>query len=193
MTKTILLCGVGGQGTILAAHIMADVALRCGLDVKVSEIHGMSQRGGAVTTVVRFGEDVASMVCDKGSADVVISFEILEAIRNFDQLAEGGTLITSDEIIKPASVLTGNAQLPSNPRGLLMDAGAMIVPTDAIAKEAGNAKAANVVLLGAVSGMFDFPIETWLLSIGEHVPEKYLDVNLKAFELGRSFEQKHGR
>ncbi len=191
MTETILLCGVGGQGTILAAHVLADVAMACGKDVKVSEIHGMSQRGGAVTTVVRFGEDVESMVCDKGMADTVVSFEILEAIRNFDQLKSGGRMISADDIIKPASVLTGSTPLPKAAREALMDAGGMIVPAEAIGKAAGNAKTANVVLLGALSCFYDFPEEAWEASVKAHVPPKTVDMNVEAFRAGRAFAEEH--
>lgn len=190
-TKTVLLCGVGGQGTILAAHVLADVALASGFDVKVSEIHGMAQRGGAVTTVVRYGDNVSSMVCDQGMADVIVSFEILEALRNIDSLKVGGSLIVNDEIIKPASVLTGKTILPSNARDMLLDFGAMIVPAEATAREAGNAKASNVVLLGALSATCDFPEEAWERSIASHVPEKTIDVNIAAFRAGRAFSQEH--
>ena len=191
MSYTVLLCGVGGQGTILAAHILADVAMRCGLDVKVSEIHGMAQRGGAVTTVVSFGEEVMSMVCGKGCADMIISFEMLEALRNCDQLKQGGTMIVSDEIIKPASVLTGRMELPHDMQGMLFDMGALLVPAEATAREAGNIKASNVVLLGAASAVLDLSTEAWESAIADHVPPKTKDVNLKAFNAGRSFVQEH--
>ena len=191
MSYTVLLCGVGGQGTILAAHILADVAMRCGLDVKVSEIHGMAQRGGEVTTVVSFGEEVMSMVCGKGCADMIISFEMLEALRNCDQLKQGGTMIVSDEIIKPASVLTGRMELPHDMQGMLFDMGALLVPAEATAREAGNIKASNVVLLGAASAVLDLSTEAWESAIADHVPPKTKDVNLKAFNAGRSFVQEH--
>lgn len=187
MGETVLLCGVGGQGTILAAHILADVIMNSGLDVKVSEIHGMSQRGGAVTTVVRFGEEVHSMVCDKGQADVVVSFEVIEAVRNFDQLKIGGTLIVNDIIIKPASVLTGRQQIESGIEDELIDAGAVLIPAEDIAKDLGSAKASNVVLLGALSSLYPFDTDTWKRSISEQVPKKTIDLNLEAFDKGRSF------
>lgn len=191
MTETILLCGVGGQGTILAAHILADVALSNGMDVKVSEIHGMSQRGGAVTTVVRFGEDVESMICGKGEADTVVSFELLESLRNFSQLKDGGLMVSSDEIIKPASVLTGKAPLPDNIRGKLMDAGAMIVPAAATAAEIGNSKVSNIVLLGALSYSYSFPQDSWIDSVCRHVPAKFKDLNIEAFKAGYAFAKEH--
>ncbi len=191
MTKTVLLCGVGGQGTILAAHILADVALANDLDVKVSEIHGMSQRGGAVTTVVRFGEDVKSMVCDKASADIVVSFEVLEALRNLEMLKPDGLMISADDIIKPASVLTGKASIPHDVCDRLKGTGACIIPSTSLAKEAGNTKSANVVLLGALCAQLDFPVDSWIESISNHVPPKTIDVNLAAFQAGRSFVVEH--
>ena len=118
---TILLCGVGGQGTITAADLLARVATAAGKDCKVSEIHGMAQRVGAVTTVVRFGDDVATMVCDEGCADSVVSFEVVEALRNIAFLKEGGSLVVNDESIKPLPVLTGMASMPQNARGRLKD------------------------------------------------------------------------
>lgn len=191
MQTCVLLCGVGGQGTILAAHILADVALKSGLSAKVSEIHGMSQRGGAVTTVVNFGESVNTMVSDAGSADLVVSFEMIEALRNIDQLAEGGRLIVNDEIIKPAGVLTGKLEVPANLRERLFDAGAVLVPCASSALEAGNIKCANIVLMGAVAAVLTFPKEIWLDVVAKKVPAKALEANIKAFELGYSFGCEH--
>lgn len=147
-TKTVLLCGVGGQGTILAADLLAFSCMKAGLQVKVSEIHGMAQRGGAVTTVVRVGEDVKSMVSDEGCADVVVAFETTEALRNLPQLKEGGSLIVNDVAMRPLPVLTGAASMPENARERLREAGALLIDADAIARAAGNAKCANVVLVG---------------------------------------------
>lgn len=191
MSEKVLLCGVGGQGTILAAHILAKATMNSGFDVKVSEIHGMSQRGGAVTTVVSFGEEVMSMVSDIGSADIVVSFEMLEALRNIDQLKKGGSLFVNDEVIKPASVLMGRSAMPSDMRGKLLDAGAIIIPAQAIAEEAGNAKAANVVLLGALSAALDFADEAWEDAIASHVPPKTEDTNIAAFRAGKAFIEEH--
>lgn len=187
MSTKVLLCGVGGQGTILAAHVLADVVMRCGLDVKVSEIHGMSQRGGAVTTVVNFGDKVETMVSDIGCADIVVSFEMLEALRNIDQLAVSGTLLVNDEIIKPAAVLTGKAQMPADIRGTLLDMGATLVPAQATANEVGNGKVSNVVLLGALSAALEFPADVWEEVIAQHVPPKTVEVNIQAFRMGRAF------
>ena len=125
---TVLLCGVGGQGTILAADLLAHAALAAGTSVKVSEIHGMAQRGGAVTTVVRFGDEVPSMVCDPGTADCVVSFETTEALRNLPFLAEDGYLLVADEAIKPLPVATGRASMPAHARETLADLGATLIP-----------------------------------------------------------------
>ena len=186
-TTTVLLCGVGGQGTILAADLLARAAMESGLDVKVSEIHGMAQRGGAVTTVVRFGDDVQSMVADLGCADCVVSFETTEALRNLPFLKEGGSLFVNDEAIKPLPVATGRASMPENARGRLSDLGAVLIPATELARSAGTPKAANVVLLGALSRALGFEGDVWQRVIEARVPEKYLDVNRRAFELGASF------
>lgn len=192
-TKTVLLCGVGGQGTILAADLLAHAALAAGLDVKVSEIHGMAQRGGAVTTVVRVGESVGSMVADLGCADVIVSFETTEALRNLPYLAEGGALIVNDEAIKPLPVLTGKAAMPAQARRDLLDAGALLVPAASIAREAGNAKTSNVVLLGALSARLDFPAEAWESTVAARVPAKTVEANLAALHAGRAFvEEREG-
>ena len=129
-TKTVLLSGVGGQGAILAADILSRVAMACGQDVKLSEIHGMAQRGGAVTTVVRLGDSVASMVADKGSVDYLVSFEKIEALRNIEFLKDGGALLVNDEFIKPLPVATGAVQAPSGVVESLEQAGAVLVPAD---------------------------------------------------------------
>lgn len=177
-TKTVLLCGVGGQGTILAADLLARAAEESGLDVKVSEIHGMAQRGGAVTTVVRFGDKVQSMIADLGSADCVVSFETTEALRNLPYVKEGGSLFVNDESIKPLPVATGRASMPEHARERLRDAGAMLIPATELARKAGTTKAANVVLLGALSRALGFPTDVWNRVIAARVPEKYLDVAL---------------
>lgn len=192
MDCRVLLSGVGGQGTILAAHVLADVALASGLDVKVSEIHGMAQRGGSVTTVVTFGETVESMVCGAGEADIVVSFDKLEALRTIDALKEGGTLIVNDEVIKPASVLTGKMPLPSDIDDHLSRLGAVMVPAEAEAREAGSPKTKNIVLLGVLSAALDFPEADWTHAIERSVPPATIEMNRRAFALGRSFMAEHG-
>lgn len=186
-TTTVLLCGVGGQGTILAADLLAKACMASGLDVKVSEIHGMSQRGGAVTTVVRFGSDVKSMVADKGCADCVVSFEAMEALRNLPYLKEGGFLLVNDEVIKPQSVSTGKAAMPQDMNQKLEAEGAVLIPAAALAQKAGTSKAANVALLGGLASRLPFDVEVWKDVISKRVPPKTIEANLAAFEAGLNF------
>ncbi len=184
---TVLLCGVGGQGTILAADLLAHAALEAGTSVKVSEIHGMAQRGGAVTTVVRFGDEVSSMVCDPGTADCVVSFETTEALRNLSFLAEDGYLLGADEAIKPLPVATGRASMPARARETLADRGATLIPAGELAREAGSAKSVNVVLLGALSTRLPFAVGAWERVLADRVPPKTVEANLAAFRAGRAF------
>ena len=186
---TILLCGVGGQGTITAADLLAKVATAAGKDCKISEIHGMAQRGGAVTTVVRFGDSVASMVCDHGCADNIVSFEITEALRNIDFLKMDGTLVVNDESIKPLPVLTGRAQMPHQARQRLIELGATLIPAGEIARKAGTNKCANVVLLGALAPSLPFDFSLWEDVIKQNVPTKTIDINLDAFRKGAQYAQ----
>lgn len=186
---TILLCGVGGQGTITAADLLARVACAAGCDCKVSEIHGMAQRGGSVTTVVRFGDSVSTMVCDEGCADSIVSFEVVEALRNLPFLKTDGALVVNDESIKPLPVLTGKATMPSRSRERLLSQGAQLVPAGQIAREAGTAKCANVVLLGALSKSLPFEASLWEEVIRGKVPPKTIDMNIQAFRKGASYTQ----
>ena len=188
-TYTILLCGVGGQGTITAADLLARVASAAGKCCKVSEIHGMAQRGGAVTTVVRFGDEVSTMVCDEGCANNIVSFEITEALRNLAFLAEDGVLVVNDEEIKPLPVLTGKASMPAHARERLVEMGATLIPAGALAREAGTAKCANVVLLGALAPSLPFEFKIWEDVIRENVPPKTIDINIEAFRLGVAYAQ----
>lgn len=183
-TCTVLLCGVGGQGTILAADLLAHCAMAAGCDAKLSEIHGMAQRGGAVTTVVRFGGKVSSMVTDFGSADHILAFETTEALRNEAFLKEGGVLYVNDESIQPLPVLTGKAKMPENAAERLKKAGARLIPAVELAEQAGNAKASNVVLLGALAAELDFDPRLWEDQIKKRVPAKTVEVNLAAFRAG---------
>lgn len=186
MTTTVLLVGVGGQGTILAGDLLAKAAAASGFDVKISEIHGMSQRGGSVSTVVRFGEDVATMVCDPGCADVIVSFEILEALRAQQfLLKDSGKLFVNDEIITPVSVAIGNGSMPTNIEEALNSLGAIKIPAGLIARDANSPKSTNVVLLGALSNALPFSIETWHDVISKRVPPKTIEANIAAFDAGR--------
>ena len=189
--NTVLLCGVGGQGTILAADLLARAALAAGYQVKVSEIHGMAQRGGAVTTVVRYGSDVATMVADIGDADCIVSFETTEALRNIAFLKDGGYLLVADETIKPLPVACGRASMPADAKAKLASWGAVLIPAHDLAVEAGNAKCENVAILGALEARVGFGADIWKKVIEGRVPPKTVDANLKAFNLG--FEFAHGR
>ena len=182
---TILLCGVGGQGTILAADLLAKTAAASGYDVKISEIHGMSQRGGSVTTVVRFGDEVHSMVCDEGCAHRIVAFELTEAMRNCHYLATSGILLVNDEAIPSLPVQIGIATMPENPHRFLEGFGAIMIPAGEIAREVGNPKGTNVVLMGALSADLPFSEEIWEQVIRERVPPKTVDINIAAFRAGR--------
>jgi len=185
-TKTILLVGVGGQGTILAGQLLAMVAADAGLDVKVSEIHGMSQRGGSVSTVVRVGEKVESMVCDPGCADIVVAFEAVEALRAQQFLRDGGTMFVNDEQIVPVSVHVGNFTMPADTEERLAAIGAVRIDAGEIARAAGSPKSTNVVLVGALSTALPFSVEEWQDAIRRRVPPKTIDANLEAFAKGRA-------
>ena len=187
-TKSIMIVGVGGQGSLLASRLLGNVLLAQGYDVKVSEVHGMSQRGGSVVTSVKYGDKVYSPVVEKGEADAVISFELLEAARCLPYLKKGGTLITSTQQIEPMPVITGAMEYPADLVSKLAEAGADITAVDALslAEEAGTAKASNVVLMGVLSAKTDFPEELWQNALEQCVPPKFLELNKKAFELGRN-------
>jgi len=181
---TVLLAGVGGQGTILAADLLAKTAMANGMQVKLSEIHGMAQRGGAVTTVVRIGKQVNSMVCCEGSADYLLSFESTEALRNIQYLKTGGMLLVNHETIKPLPVLTGKASMPEGVEERLDQYGATLIPATHLAREAGTVKCANVVLLGALAAGLPFSVESWEEQIRLKVPPKTIDINIAAFHAG---------
>ncbi len=186
-TKNIIIVGVGGQGTLLASKLLGRILLTKGFDVKVSEVHGMSQRGGSVITFVRYGDKVYSPIVDRGEADVILSFELLEAARWAEYLRTDGVIITNDRQIDPMPVITGAAQYPENLAEKLRAAGLRVDAFDALtlAEEAGTSKAVNLVLLGRLSLSFDFPESEWMRAIEESVPEKFLEINKKAFLLGR--------
>ena len=185
-TKNIMIVGVGGQGTLLASKLLGRLLLGKGYDVKVSEVHGMSQRGGSVVTYVRYGEKVYSPIIDKGEADFILSFELLEAARWTEYLKPGGKLITNIQQVNPMPVIIGAAEYPEN---LVEKMRALDIDVDAIdalslAEEAGSSKAVNIVLLGRLAKWFDFTRDEWLTAIEESVPAKFLDLNKKAFALG---------
>lgn len=188
-TKNIMIVGVGGQGTLLASKMLGYVLLQRGYDVKVSEVHGMSQRGGSVVTYVRYGKKVYSPVIDKGEADVIISFEKLEAARWLEFLKKDGTIITNTQEVEPMPVITGAAAYPENLIEKMQAAAAKVDAKDflSIAQEAGSAKAVNIALMGRLSTYFpEISDEQWQDAIEKIVPPKFLDLNRKAFEAGRN-------
>jgi indolepyruvate ferredoxin oxidoreductase beta subunit len=180
-----MIVGVGGQGTLLASRILGNAVIRMGYDVKVSEVHGMSQRGGSVVTYVKYGEKVYSPVIDNGEADIVLAFELLEAYRALPALKVGGQLIVNDQRINPMPVITGAAQYPENIlEKLSSKVNTTAVDALALATEAGSIKAVNVVLIGVMAKNTDIPYDVWVETIRTTVPPKFLDINLKAFDLG---------
>ncbi len=188
-TTSIMIVGVGGQGTLLASKLLGNVLLSQGYDVKVSEVHGMSQRGGSVVTYVRFGEKVYSPVVDLGEADYILSFELLESARWIGYLKKGGRLITNTHRTPPMPVITGAAEYPSNIEARLRElADVTALEAMPLAEQAGSAKAVNVVLVGVLSRSMDIPEEDWLRAIEETVPPKFVELNRRAFLLGREVQ-----
>ncbi|MCQ2472012.1 MAG: indolepyruvate oxidoreductase subunit beta [Clostridia bacterium] len=187
-TKNIMIVGVGGQGTLLASKLLGKILLTKGYDVKVSEVHGMSQRGGSVVTYVRYGDKVYSPIIDKGEADVIMSFELLEAARYTEFLKPDGVIITNNQQVNPMPVITGAAEYPENLEEKMKAKGINLDSIDALslAVEAGTSKAVNLVLLGRFSKYFDFSDEEWMSAIETSVPEKFIELNKKAFELGKN-------
>ena len=187
-TKNLMIVGVGGQGSLLASKLLGRLLLTKGYDIKVSEVHGMSQRGGSVVTYVRFGDKVYSPIIDKGEADFIISFELLEAARYVEYLKPDGKIITNTQKINPMPVITGAMEYPENITDKMENLGVFVDAVDALtlAEEAGNSKAVNIVLLGRLSKYFDFTDEEWQTAIENSVPAKFLELNKKAFELGKN-------
>lgn len=189
-TKNILIVGVGGQGTLLASKLMGKYFTEEGYDVKVSEVHGMSQRGGSVVTYVRFGSKVFSSVIEKGEADIILSFEQLESARWLPYLKKGGVLITGTQKIDPMPVIMGKAEYPENIIEKLCKNDIKVIPVEALdlALKAGSAKCANVVLLGAAVRFLGIDRESFSKIIETSVPPKTVEMNLRAFDYGYSAE-----
>ena len=188
MGKSIMIVGVGGQGTLLASRILGNAIISAGYDVKVSEVHGMSQRGGSVITYVKYADKVYSPIIDEGEADVVLAFELLEAYRALPYLKKGGKVIVNTQAMDPMPVIIGAMKYPEN----IAEKMAKMVDVTAVdalslAKEAGNIKAVNVVLIGFMAKATDIPYDTWIETIKTTVPAKFLEVNLKAFDLGYNY------
>ena len=185
MTKNIMIVGVGGQGTLLASRILGNTVINEGYDVKVSEVHGMSQRGGSVVTYVKYGNKVYSPIIDEGEADIILAFEMLEAYRAMPYLKKGGKMIVNSQKIDPMPVITGAMQYPEEIlEKMSKKIDVICVYALKLAIEAGNMKAVNVVLIGLIAKNTDIAYEKWIETIRTTVPEKFLDANLKAFDLG---------
>ena len=187
-TKNVMIVGVGGQGSLLASKLLGKLLMDAGYDVKVSEVHGMSQRGGSVVTYVRYGEKVYSPVIDKGEADYIVSFELLEAARWMEYLKPDGQIVTNIQQIDPMPVITGAMSYPDELVKKMKDAGVKVDALDCLklAEEAGSAKAVNIVLMGRLSHYFDMPRDAWMKAMEAMVPAKFLEMNKKAFELGEN-------
>ena len=188
--KSVLIVGVGGQGTLLASRLLGSAMMDLGYDVKVSEVHGMSQRGGSVETYVRYGDKVYSPVIEHGEADIVLAFEQLEAARFLPYLKKGGTVVVNTQQIDPMPVVTGSAAYPQGLLESIRNQGASLVALDALAlaEQVGSSKAVNVVLIGAMARCLGTEQEIWLKTIEKTVPPKFVEMNKKAFVLGYEAE-----
>lgn len=189
-TRNIMIVGVGGQGSLLASKLLGQLLIQEGYDVKVSEVHGMSQRGGSVVTYVRYGDNVASPIIDEGQADFIVSFELLEAARWLPFLAPDGIIVTNTQQIDPMPVITGSQEYPTGLPEKLRGLGVKVDALDCLelAANAGSAKAVNIVLMGRLSTYFDIPESAWLSALEKVVPAKFLELNKKAFSSGRNLK-----
>ena len=183
-TTNIMIVGVGGQGTLLASRILGNAVIRKGYDVKVSEVHGMSQRGGSVITYVKYGDKVYSPIIDKGEADIILAFELLEAYRSLPFLKKGGKILVNNQKINPMPVITGAMAYPEDILSKLPQGSVTAIDALSLAQQAGNAKAVNVVLIGLLAKSSSISYEDWVETIRATVPPKFLEINLKAFDLG---------
>ncbi|MCR5117553.1 MAG: indolepyruvate oxidoreductase subunit beta [Lachnospiraceae bacterium] len=187
-TKNIMIVGVGGQGTLLTSRILGSIMLTAGYDVKLSEVHGMAQRGGSVVTFVRYGEKVAEPIVEEGQADVLIAFERLEAMRYVQYLKEDGVLIVNDQRIDPMPVVTGAAQYPENIiENLSKKYKVYSIDAQSEALKMGNPKVFNIIVLGMAAKHMNFTKEQWLDVIEKTVPPKTIDINKQAFIKGFDF------
>ena len=184
-TKNIMIVGVGGQGTLLTSRILGGLAIHAGYDVKLSEVHGMAQRGGSVVTFVRYGNKVNEPIVEEGQADVLIAFERLEALRYAHFLKKGGAIVVNDQRIDPMPVVIGAAKYPDNILEEL-EKTHRVYKVKAVeeAKKLGNSKVFNVIVLGIAAQHMDFTKEDWMAVIENTVPAKTVEINLKAFEAG---------
>ncbi len=184
----VLIVGVGGQGIILASDVLGRVAAAHGYDVKKNEIHGMAQRGGSVSSHVRFGKTVYSPIIKMGEADVLLSFEQIETLRYFPFLSEKGKVIVNDQKILPPAVFTGKQEYPADVLTRIKEkvSDAVVVNGDEVAKKIGNPRVVNVIFLGVLSKYLDIPVEVWEKVLKESLKPKLVDINIKAFHEGRS-------
>ena len=191
-TKSVMIVGVGGQGTLLASRILGSAMLRRGYDVKVGEVHGMSQRGGSVVTYVRYGDQVASPIIDRGEADVLLAFELLEAARWAEYLRPEGVLIANTQQILPMPVITGAAVYPEDLAERLREGCGRAVLVDALApaEEAGSAKAVNVVLMGILSTVLGIPEAAWMAALERQLKPALVEMNKKACYIGRAMAER---
>ena len=185
-TVSVMIVGVGGQGSLLASKLLGRLLVDEGYDVKVSEVHGMSQRGGSVVTYVRFGDKVYSPIITDGEADIIISFEKLEAGRYASFLKKDGRIVVNTQQIDPMPVIIGASEYPENVLDELTEKGVSVDALDALslAEQAGSSKAVNIVLMGKAAKYFDIPYEKWITAIENTVAPKFVEMNKKAFELG---------
>ena len=186
MTKSVMIVGVGGQGSLLASKLLGRLLMDEGFDVKVSEVHGMSQRGGSVVTYVRYGEQVFSPIITEGEADIIISFEKLEAARYAKFLKKDGKIVVNTQQIDPMPVIIGAAEYPEEVLSELSSKGVSVEALDALslAEQAGSSKAVNIVLMGKAAKHFDVPFDKWIKAIENTVAQKFIEMNKKAFNLG---------
>ena len=185
-TVNILLSGVGGQGVLLASRILSEAALVQGLEIKQSEVHGMSQRGGSVVSHVRIGQAVHAPIVPDGACDILVGFEPLEGLRHAHQVKDGGAILHAVEVINPSTVSAGFATYPADIDAQLAGYPCRVtaVPAGALAEQAGNRRSANVVMVGALSQLLDFGAEVWDQALAAAIPAKILDLNREAFRLG---------
>ncbi|MGL4368600.1 MAG: indolepyruvate oxidoreductase subunit beta [Spirochaetota bacterium] len=189
--KSVIFAGVGGQGVILASKVLMETAMQAGYDVRESEIHGMAQRGGSVECAVRFGKKVYSPLISKAGADFIVAFETLEAMRKMEFLKADGTMIINRLQVEPTPVVNGEMEYPADLEAWIIEnlRGYQIVDTAPLLKEIGNAKVLNIMMLGVLSQYLEFPESAWHNAIRSLVKEKFIDMNIAAFDKGRQLKK----
>ncbi|AWB10769.1 indolepyruvate ferredoxin oxidoreductase beta subunit [Thermodesulfobium acidiphilum] len=185
-----LFVGVGGQGVLTASRLISHVGFKSGYDVKLTEVHGMAQRGGSVESAVRFARKVRSPLLSKGEVDFLVAFECMEAARYLEYLRPDGKLLVSDEMLPPLPVISGKTEYPLNIMDRIKDLGFDFDLVDALklAKDVGNPKTINIIMIGLLSKYLDIPEDLWMESIKEFLPEKLHEINLRAFTVGRKYK-----